>query len=193
MKKILALLLLLTAVTALAQKKYENKAFKFSIQFPENWIENNSNGIPADKILSEKEINEMFLKDKSIYLTYFQKFNIFSSINPKVQFNIVHKKEKSYADFKKKCIESTKELKQFLDNFEFIDKPEEIVLSNIKSIYFSMKYTMEIEGRVVKVRNKTYAIPLSQNYLLRVSMVDLEERNDCSQEFDNLIQTFKTL
>jgi hypothetical protein len=189
MKKILFLLLLLITFTANAQIKFISKAFDFEINFPAGWTEGSAESFP-DKELSGKEQYALLQKEKYIYINDF--YDLKASLNnsdliPKVQFSAIYKREKTFEAFKKEAIRGTKLLK--LEDLHFILEPSEIMIGDIKGIYFKFHYLFEVRGKKLRGRNTTYAVPY-RDYLIWISMVDGFEQ-DRTAFFDEIIKSFK--
>jgi len=178
-------------IASSAQQTYHNKAFGISINIPAGWMEGTPKGVDSNLQLSKKERTALLEKEGSVYLVNFFKLFVTGSdgLIPKIQINTVIKPEKTFADFKKEAIASADKLKKNLSDFEYIQRPEEITISGIKSIYFIIQYTMVINGKEMNIRNHTYAIPY-QNYLFHISLVD-GPSEDCTALFENLIKTIK--
>ena len=191
MRLIYSIVFCMIFIASSAQQTYHNKAFGISINIPAGWMEGTPKGVDSNLQLSKKERTALLEKEGSVYLVNFFKLFVTGSdgLIPKIQINTVIKPEKTFADFKKEAIASADKLKKNLSDFEYIQRPEEITISGIKSIYFIIQYTMVINGKEMNIRNHTYAIPY-QNYLFHISLVD-GPSEDCTALFENLIKTIK--
>lgn len=199
MKKIILILLAFTSSIQFiySQKKFENKEFGFQIQEPKNWIEANNDVIlkNLDKFKISDENLSKFISDHkgSILLTSYYKYNpkTHAGLVPTIQVNVRAKANKDFESFKNTIIESTKGLKIYFPDFEYIKEPTEIQISGIKSIYFISKFSMTTQkGQLMNVRSRTYAIPY-KNYFFQVNFADDEMDENCSIEFDQLVKTIK--
>lgn len=191
MKLIYSIVFCMILSAASAQQTYHNRAFGIAIDIPAGWIEGTPKGIDSNLEFSNKERTALLEKEGSVYLVNFHKSYVVwtDELIPKIQINTVIKPEKTFAEFKKEATASADKLKKNLSDFEYIQRPEEITISGIRSIYFIIQYTMVINGKEMNIRNHTYAIPY-QNYLFHISLVD-GLSNDCTALFENLIKTIK--
>lgn len=193
MKKILALLLILTAGTAFAQKKYHNKAFGLYIEVPQTWWEDNRNGIPADAELPESERTKILADSRSVFLTlFYDRETVKEGGNyiPKMQFNVAGNYEKGFDKLLKATKANAEKLKTFQPDFEYIKQPQEITISGIKSVYYIAKYSMLVNGQNTVIRTHTYIIPY-KNYIFHLNFTDEVGGNDRSKEFEAAIKSIK--
>lgn len=187
MKQKIFYTLLICFNLSFAQERFESKTFGFSVDIPEEWSLNDyETDVHGNVKLSEAEKQNLFKDGYHVYLGYLYKTS-YTGLNPKIQFNIALKHEKSFEDFKKAVIESAKRI-NYLDNLKFTVHPTEITVAGIKSIYFSMTYTVPESNKTI--RSTTYAIPYNK-YMYNINFLDIPSDEDCSELFEKLIQTIK--
>jgi hypothetical protein len=199
MRKILFFVLIFTSSLKFSygQKYFENKEYGFSIQEPKNWIEA-SNKVLLKNLekfdVSEENLMKLILDNKgSILLTSFYKYDpkTHSGVIPTIQINVRAKGKSDFEQFKNQINESTKGFKKYFQDFDFIKDITEIEISGIQSVYFIGKFTMRTQnGQEMKVRSRTYAIPY-KNYFFQVNFTDGQSGEDCTKEFDELLNTIK--
>lgn len=180
-----------------SQKVYESKHFEFSIQEPRKWFiagnkELNDN---LKKIeMTEDELAKLLkTNNNSILLGAFYKYNpkTTSGLIPTIQINVRPNNTKDFEGFRLGLNNSAMSLKQYFSDFEFIENLKEIEVSNIKSLYFIGKFTLQTQdGQTMKVRSRTYAIPY-KNYFFQINFTDGQTGEDCTKEFDELVKTIK--
>ena len=193
MKKILAFLLVLTAGTAFAQKKYENKAFGLYIEVPQTWWEDNRNGIPANAQFTELEKAKILADSRSVFLTLFydrETIKDGGNYTPKMQFNVAGNYEKGYSALLKATKANTEKLKAFQPDFKFVKEPGEITISGIKSVYYIATYSMLVNGINTIIRTHTYIVPY-KNYIFHLNFTDEVGGKDRSKEFEEAIKSIK--
>lgn len=191
MKTVYILIVLLIAQQLYAQDIYHNKTFGISFKVPQNWLLGSVEGDIKNESITDVARTKLLNTGKSIYLVeyYYGPASLKHGLIPKFQINVVEKPQKTYSEYKKKFEESTKKLNKILDNFKIIIPPTETSVSGIKCMYFVMEYTMDVNGVVRSVRNKTYGIPY-RNYLFHISLVDGEDQ-DKVKDFDAFINSIK--
>lgn len=191
MKLIFTSVIILIFNMATAQTTYHNKAFGILAIMPQGWFKGSNSDTTKNLELTDQLRTNMLIEKGSVYLTDY--FNGIASskggLTPKIQINTVLKTEKTFAEFKKETIRSAELLKKDLDNFQYLQRPAEINISGIKSLYFIIKYDMVVMGKKMHIRNHTYAIPY-KNYLFHISLVDGETEN-CTEAFEKFIKTIK--
>lgn len=190
MKQLYFIFLLCIGPIATAQTLYKNVSFNFEVQIPSGWSKESIGDSKGGKKLTEAERTRKLKDEKSVYLVSYSKRSILSMLRvpgPKIQINAVYKPQNDFNSFKKEAIRSAEQLKEHLDNFEFVSEPTEITVGGIKGIWFVTQYTMPIDGKNIAIRCRTYGIPY-KDYLLHISMVDMPKQ-DCSEEFDSIISS----
>jgi hypothetical protein len=199
MKKILPIILLVLLSTTLlwGQKTFENKKFGFSMQEPKDWIVATNEELKKnlEKFdVTDENLAGMMKTDKgSILLNAFYKYEVAkkAGLIPKIQIDIRPRTTKDFQRFKTSITRSTESFKKYLENYEFIQEPKEIVISGIRSVVFIGKFTMKTQyGQEMKARARVYAIPY-KNYFFQVNLVDGQVEEDNSELFDELVKTIK--
>lgn len=194
MKKILPVLLLLcTITTAFAQKTYTNKGFGFFIEIPKTWWEDNRNGFPPDTPLGDSERSKMLADSQSVFLTlFYDRETVKEGGNyiPKMNFSVAGYYEKGIDALKKATIANAEKLKKFQPDFIFIQKPKEMTIGGIKSMYYVAKYSMLVNGKTAMIRTHTYIIPY-KNYIFHLNFTDEIGGNDRAKEFEAAIKSIK--
>jgi hypothetical protein len=198
MKKILpAILLILISTAICAQKTFENKRFGFSMREPENWLVASNEELKKnlDKFDISDEKLEAMLKTAqgSLLLTAYYKYDpeVKEGLIPKIQVDIRSNKTRNFEHFKTSITKSAENFQKYFENFEFIQPPQETVVSGINSIVFICKFTMKLQdGQQLKVRARVYSIPY-KNYFFQVNLTDGQVAEDNSKLFDELVKTIK--
>ncbi|PJJ67179.1 hypothetical protein [Chryseobacterium geocarposphaerae] len=197
MRKILLIFIIFISFPNLiyGQKKFENKEFGFVIQEPKNWFESNNEfllkNLEKFKITDENLSKLLSNKKGSILLASFHKYNpkTHNGLIPTIQVNVRLKGQGNFDQFKNSLTESVKGFKKYFQDFELINEVSEVKISGIKSIFFVGKFTMKTQnGQEMKVRSRTYAIPY-KNYFFQINFTDNQTSDDCSKEFDELVNT----
>lgn len=180
-----------------AQKVFQNKEYGFQIQEPANWIEAGNKELlkNLEKFdVTENNLTKLLSDNKgSILLTSFYKYNpkTHSGVIPTIQINVRTKGNINFEQFKNAMKKSSESFKTYFDDFKFIRNASEIEISGITSIYFVGSFSMKTQdGQVLKVRSRTYAIPY-KNYFFQINFTDGQNGEDCTAEFDGLVNTIK--
>lgn len=199
MKKIISVISLFLFSTSMlwGQQTFENKKIGFAMQEPKGWIVASNEELKKNielLDLSEELLEQAAKTGKStILLTAYYKYKASKTkgVNPKIQVDIRPKNTKDFQQFKFSITQSAESLKKYFENYEFIEEPNEIEISGIKSIGFVGKFTMKTQnGQELKVRARIYAIPY-KSYFFQVNLVDDELGEDNSKLFDELVKTIK--
>ncbi len=198
MKKLLLISLSMFCLTAAAQKnRYENESYGFSMDEPEGWIWANNEDLKQN--LSKLDLDDKklltIIKDHkgSLLLMSFYKYDpmTYSGLIPALQVNVREKRNKDFEVFKSHVVKSANGFKDLYTDYQFIDTPKEIKVNNIKSIYFSGKFTMKTQkGEQYRVRSKTYVIPYKEFYF-QITLTDGVLTEDCTALFEELIESIK--
>lgn len=181
-----------------AQETFKDEAYGFQMEQPTQWFEASNQELINNlaKIqLSDPVLLKVLSDHKgSVLLTSFYKYNPKShpGLIPTIQVNIRAKKDNSFEDFKNVIIESSKSFKNYFPDFKYIVEPSEIEIDGIKSVYSICEFTLESQyNQVLKVRSRTYAIPL-KNYFFQVNFTDgYGTKEDSNKLFDELVETIK--
>ena len=199
MKRLLLVATIILISTALlcGQKTFENKKFGFSMQEPKGWIVTTNEELKKnlEKFeLTDEKLAEMAKAGKGkIVLTAYYKYETDKKegLIPKIQVDVLPQNTKNFEQFKTAIVNGSKSYKKYFEDFEFIQEPQEIVISGIKSIVFSGKFSMKtVYDQLFKIRARVYAIPY-KNYFFQINMVDGQVEEDNSKLFDELIKTVK--
>ncbi|WP_294818690.1 hypothetical protein [uncultured Flavobacterium sp.] len=198
MKKMFSLSLLLFCVAAFAQKnRYENKAYGFAMDEPDGWIWGNNDDLKQNlgKLdLDNKKLLRIIEDHKgSLLLMSYYKYDPMTKAGliPALQVNVREIRNKDFNVFKSYIIKSANGLKNLYPDYEFIDDPQEVKISRVKSIYFSGKFTMKTQqGETYRIRSKTYVIPHNDFYF-QIVLTDGLGAEDCTSVFKGLIDSIK--
>lgn len=164
---------------------------------PKNWIK--ITNTEALKNFEKFEMNdETFSKiisqhNGSFFLTSFTKYNpkTHSGLIPTIKINVRKNDAPNFDDFKKMTIISSEGFKKIFKDFTFAKEPTEVEISGVKSMFFIGEFTMSTKsGQELKIRSRTYAIPY-KNYFFQINFIDSQNGENCSSEFDKLVQTIK--
>lgn len=188
-----AFLLLLSMNFAFAQKIYHNKGFGLSIEIPQTWWEDNRNGFPAHIELSGSERNKILDDSRSVFLTlFYDRETIKEGGNyiPKMQFNVAANSEKDIKKLLKATKLNAESLKKYQPEFKLLQKPKQIEISGIKSVYYISTYSMMVNGKNTTIRSYTYIIPV-RNYVFHLNFTDEINGKDRSKEFEEAVKTIK--
>jgi len=193
-KKILLFLIGFSINIASAQKIFENKQYGFSIEEPHNWvIATNDEVVKNLKKEVEDNLSEFLKSNKaSISVVNFYKYktNEHPGLIPTIKVLLCQNPSKYPTDFKAMISRSSKSFEKIFPDFEYIKAPSEILISNIKSVYFIAKYSMKTRNGIIKVRSRTYAVPYGK-FFYQINFIDGQLEDDCSAEFDELVKTIK--
>lgn len=199
MKKTLILLVaILLFTTSCVNKEKENDYLNsFYIDEPEGWITVAKSEIYDN--LSNFEFTDDQLKklmknnNNSLLVVAYSKYKQeeYAGIIPTVQITLMPNNTNSFESFQKNILESTKTLKNYFGNFEYIDKPAVAEIDGIKSIYFKTKFDLVLEdGEVVNVRSWNYAVPY-KSFFYQINFSDTFDQDDNSELFNKLIKSIK--
>lgn len=169
----------------------------FYMDKPDNWQSQTASAV-YDNVsnfeLSDNEIGELMkAHNGAIPLAIYTKYKIeeHEGTIPTIQINLISNKSNDFTEFKQSFIQSFKEFEDYFDNLEYIDQPQEIEISGIKSVYIKTKFDMPLkDGQVINVRSWTYGIPKG-SYFYQINFSDAFEKDDNSDLYENLIKSIK--
>jgi hypothetical protein len=197
-KKILVVFIFMFSVNLVhSQNHFENKEYGIKMKEPNEWIVTNKTELlkNLEKFeINEENLSKLISNNKgSILLTSFYKYDpkTHAGLIPTILINVRNKGKMNFEEFKSAMKQSVKSIKNYYEDFELINEISEIEISGLKSILFIGKFTMKTQnGEELKVRSRTYAIPY-KNYFFQMNFTDGQLSEDCSNEFDELVQTIK--
>lgn len=198
-KKLVSSTFLILFFTGLlfGQKVFENKKFGFSMREPENWIVLTDAELKKnlDKFdITEEKLKGIFQTSRgTILLTAYAKYEATkkAGLIPKVQVDIRPNGTKNFKQFKASLTRSAENIGKLLEDYEFVQSPEEITVSGIRSVVLTTKFSITMQdGQELKVRARVYGIPY-KSYFFQVNMVDGQSEEDNSELFDELAKTIK--
>lgn len=141
---------------------------------------------------SSEELSKIIKASKSsTLLVAFYKYEIEKHFGfiPTIKINASINPTKSFTEFKIWNKKSSEGIKNYVENFEYIIEPKEIILSGKKGIFSSAKYSLKMRtGEIMNIKSLNYLIPIGK-YYLTFSFLDGQENDDCSAEFNQLIKT----
>lgn len=183
------------AVNLIAQEKFTNSQYGFTIDKPKGWIVK-SNAELVENLLKYDLQDESLLKmiadhKGSILLTSFSKYDpqTHAGLIPTVQVNVRANGTKSFDQFMKLMTTSAEGFKNYFEDFSFATPPQKIEISGVESVYFIGTFTMPTQdGTGMKVRSMTYAIPHG-SFFFQVNFSDGQEIEDSSEVFDKLVSS----
>lgn len=122
------------------------------------------------------------------YMKY--KPNEHAGLIPVVQVNLRLNDTKSFPQFVSVMTKSAESMKNYLHNFEYIDKPKTFTIGGKQAFYFSAKFKMATKGSdTLNARSRTYAVPYGDKFF-QINFTDGPDE-DCSELYDSLIKTIK--
>lgn len=196
-KRLLYLCILFTCTLLTAQEQFENKTFGFWMDMPAGWIEgsNEELALNLEKLeIDDYKLSKIIRDHKgSVLLLSLYKYDpeTHTGLIPAIQINVRERNNEDFEEFKDDITASAKRFDKLYENFNFIDEPENVKISRIKSIYFATKFTMHTDnGQTHRVRSRIYVIPY-KHYYFQVNMTDNLMGEDCGKEFSGLIKSVK--
>lgn len=197
MKQLLQISLLFICTITIAQNRFENKAYGFSISEPDGWLWGNNADLDQnrDKLkLDDKALLKIINDHKgSLLLLSMYKYDPQTHIGliPALQVNVREKRNKEFSVFKSYIVKSAHSFKELYPDYEYIDTPQETTINGIKSLYFSGKFTMKTQaGQQYRVRNRIYVIPHG-SYYFQLTFTDGIVSEDCTKEFEALVNSIQ--
>lgn len=196
-RAILSLLFVIgTAVAGICQEVSSTK-FAFSMRQPKGWFQIKKDGLSKnlEKFdFTQAELDRM-LKDQntSVLVAAFTKYDPKTTpgVIPTIQIAVRPNTTKDFRTFKAALIRSIENLRKQFDEFELIGEPAEVEIGGIRSLLMHASFVMKAaDGRVFKVRSRTYSIPRTGSFF-QLNFTDSPEVEDCTAEFDALIKTVK--
>lgn len=198
MKKIYCVvLMLLFTLSVSAQRRFENKTFGFTMNEPLGWVWGNNTDLARN--LEKLDIDEDKLKKiveehkGSVLILSLFKYDpqTYKGLIPAIQINVRERNNEDFESFKSDVVRSARNFNGLYDDFEFLEEPQEVKISHIKSISFVTKFSMPTDnGQLHRVRSRIYVIPW-KHYYFQINMTDDLMGEDCTLEFLKLIKSIK--
>lgn len=133
---------------------------------------------------------------KSILSFAYVKFkqDTFTGINPKAEGRIVKIRSPrpiTFEEFKPLAIDRLRKIAGSFDQQSYIVEPTEIKIAGVDSVYHISQFKIKAtNGQEHTIRSRTYLVPRG-TYFFQISLVDAPNVVDCSQEFENFINSIK--
>ncbi len=197
LKTLSTLLILLTlTLSSLAQNRYSNQQFEFSIEKPKHWVE-----LAGSEILIGRE--NLNLKDGSLtdllkehqgplLLTAFSKYDpstYDAGLIPKIQISAIARHSRSFDEFTEEVAAGMNSFKNYFQDFIITSPIRTVSISGIQCVHFSITFSLLTEnGDKWKVRSSAYAIPYGK-FFIQVSLTDGQEMVGNTELFDRLISS----
>jgi len=173
------------------------KIQSFKIDMPDDWFEARNEQVNLNhKIykLGYEQMNALTQynsKSKQVYSYYKNTPVNYETILPSLQVTVWKNTGEDLHAFYQDVYLYTDNLKSIYERYDFIDKPQTIVIDSIESIYYSSKYVLKTkDGQFISGRSRVYRIPFKQLFY-QISMNDTEN-DDCSELFDLLLASIQT-
>ena len=188
---------LLNLTTVLAQERFINDAYSFSMLKPMGWVERQNTELINN--LKRYEIGSKTLNDlikqhqKTVALASYYKYDTqtHAGLIPTVNVLVRQNQTQTFDNFMSMITQSANGMKQMFKDMEYIKKPEVLIIDGVKSVYFVNKFTMKLaDGTSIKVRSRTYAIPRKE-YFFQINFIDGSDSEDCNAEYDKLEKSIK--
>ena len=197
-KPLFVVYILLSTFLNMNSKENSNEVIEqLHIEKPDNWIEINDSQLKKnfDKYeLSEEQLEHTVKElDSMLVLKSIYKYNPESYVGliPSIHIVVLRNETKDFSEFEKMVHNSVDEYKKFFSDFILIEKPKEVTISGIKSIYFVSEFSIYTEdNKVIKTRTSLYAIP-NGNYFYQINFNDPEINNDNSELINQSIKSIK--
>lgn len=109
---------------------------------------------------------------------------------PMIQVNLRLNDTKSFSQFVSVMAKSVDNMKNYLNDFQYVDNAKTITLAGRQAFYFSSKFNMLTKNSdTIEARSRTYAVPIGDKFL-QINFTD-GPSEDCSKLFDSLVKTIK--
>jgi len=199
MKKITFLLISFVGLYNLySQNQITNPQFAFKIDEPIHWIEGTNkelfDNIKKFELTEEERVKILTDHNGSINISTYFEFDPKShaGLIPTFQVNVRLNDTRNFEQFKAAMARSANSMESYFKDFKYIDEPQTVEISGIKSFMFSAKFTMtQKNGNVLKARSKTYAIPFGK-YFFQINFTDgQDKKDDRSKLFKKMIQSMR--
>jgi hypothetical protein len=194
MKTISKLILFSTILLSFSFRQNPDQ-LKFTMTPPEKWRKTTNAEIfdNLDKFKLTQTQLDKFLADHkgSVLFLAYTKYDPSQhpGLIPTIQVNILNNTAKTFDSFFLSMTKSAESMQKYFKDFEYIDRPQKIIIGNKDAFYFSSKFTMTTSSRTIKPRSRTYAIP-NGNTFFQINFTD-GDKEDCSKLFDSLVKSIR--
>ncbi|WP_445721490.1 hypothetical protein [Flavobacterium sp.] len=191
MNKFIFALLLLLHYSIYSQEKFELKSIGFSINAPEKWYKVENKEI-LDNLnyydFSEEQKKELLSSNNSaIELVTYSKYkpSEYKGIIPTIKIRTRNVKSKSILDFLKVIENSNSNLSNQLNNFEYKEKPEKIIISNKEIIRFVARFSLSNNNTEYQIINYSYYI-LKNGYYISINFIEEYNKENNTTLFEEI-------
>ena len=191
-----AAILFICAPSVFGQTTFVNRQYGLEMQEPKGWIVTNKAALETNLTkldFDDAKLTRLLNDAKgTILLSAYQKYDVSTraGLIPTIKLQVRSKQPSTFKDFQQQILRSTEGFKKIFDENERIGEPREVEISGIKSLLLTYSFVLKTNnGRELKVRSRTYAIPLN-SYFFQLNFIDGQDE-DCSVEFDQLVGTIK--
>lgn len=194
--KTLITIILTTFCLLTTSFRQTSNSFTFSMKAPEKWNEITNEDIwnNIDKFkLTDSELNKYISDHKgSVLLLAYLKYKQTEhpGLIPTIQVNLRINTTNNFKDFFLLMSKSAEDMKKHLNDYEFIDNPDTLLVGGKKAMFFSAKFTMSTKnGAIINARSRTYAVPNGDKFF-QINFTD-GDGEDCSKLYDELLKTIE--
>ena len=193
---ILKLFVMTTLLLIATSFKQTNNELAFSMTPPSGWHGTTNQEI-WDNLHKFKvtgvELNKYISDHKgSLLVVSYMKYkpSEHAGLIPVIQVNLRLNDTKSFSQFVSVMTKSADNMKNYLNDFQYVDNAKTITLAGRQAFYFSAKFNMLTKNSdTIKARSRTYAVPIGDKFL-QINFTD-GPNEDCSKLFDSLVKTIK--
>jgi hypothetical protein len=199
-KPVFILLILVSHyVNAQEIETLNNKEFGISISKPKSWViwDNPNITTSLQKFDFTEEERREILKNHNGSILIFsyakeKRGTVGASIIPIVQIYARSNGAKSFEVFEKTMTNSIESIKQYFQEFEYLEQPKAIEVSGMKAWTVYNKTKLIQNGREIISKSRVIAVPKG-NYFLQISFTDGFEKNDCQNLYSEIIKSIKII
>lgn len=193
---VLKLFVITTLLFITTSFKQTNNEFAFSMTPPKGWQVTTNQEI-WDNLKKFKatgpELNKYISdhKGSALVVSYMKyKPSEHAGLIPIIQVNLRLNDTKNFPQFVSVMTKSADNMKNYLKDFQYIDKIQTIKIAGRETFYFSAKFNMITKNSdTIRARSRTYAVPIGDKFL-QINFTD-GPNEDCSKLYDSLVKTIK--
>ena len=194
-KPFVIFILTVVAVRAAYSQEIVKSPLGFSMQQPNKWtvtdkefLDTNAKKVDLSEAALEKLLKE---SNNSIVVMAFLKYDpqTKEGLIPTIQVRMRPNPTSNFSVFKASFVKSLSKMP--FEAFKVEGKPKEVSISGRRAVLVNATYTIGTsDGQTLPTRSRTYAIPYGKQFF-QVTFLDNPKDEDCSAEFDDLVQSIK--
>ncbi len=181
--------------TAQSQEVFQSKAWGFSMNKPEGWVELNTGYIHEnvkEYDFTKEQLDKVFaLQNNSIFLLVLSKHDpeTYAGVIPTIKINANRTDIVSQKVFLASIKASFEGVLKVFDNAKFDRLPGTVEVNGVPMVHGVISYDLKNDGNIYRARSFVYSV-LRKGHFVQFSFTDTgSKEDDCSKLYQELVSS----